>query len=105
MSLLHLTDSDFADTVNHSDKPVIVDFWANWCGPCRALGPVIEKLAGDYDGKVVFAKVDVDENPQLSAKFHISSIPCVIAFRNGVEVNRVIGNAPAKVKEMADSLS
>ena len=105
MSLLHLSDNDFDATVNHSDKPVLIDFWANWCGPCRALGPTIEKLAETYDGKVVVGKVDVDQAPNLSAKFRIQSIPCIIAFRNGVEVGRVIGCNPPKVEELAKSLA
>ena len=102
--LLHLNDSNFTSTVNSADKPVIVDFWATWCPPCRALGPHIEQLAKDYDGKIIVAKADTEETQAAAGKFGVSSIPCVIAFRNGVEVARVIGNYPAKVKEMAENL-
>ncbi len=103
--LLHLSDNDFDANVNHADKAVIIDFWANWCGPCRALGPTIEKLAEEFDGKLIVGKVDVDQAPALSSKFRIQSIPCIIGFRNGVEVGRVIGNNPAKVRELAESLA
>ena len=103
--LLHLSDNDFDANVNHADKSVLIDFWANWCGPCRALGPTIEKLAEDFDGKLIVGKVDVDQARALSAKFRIQSIPCIIGFRNGVEVGRVIGNNPAKVRELAESLA
>jgi thioredoxin 1 len=103
--LLHLSDNDFDANVNHADKAVIIDFWANWCGPCRALGPTIEKLAEEFDGKLIVGKVDVDQAPALSSKFRIQSIPRIIGFRNGVEVGRVIGNNPAKVRELAESLA
>lgn len=102
--VLHLNDSDFNDTVNPSPA-IVVDFWAPWCGPCRALAPTIEALAEQYAGKVKIAKVNVDEAPQTASQWRIQSIPAIIAFRNGVEVGRVIGNAPAQVKALVDSLS
>lgn len=102
--VLHLNDSNFNETVNPSPA-IVVDFWAPWCGPCRALAPTIEALADQYDGKVQIAKVNVDEAPHTAAKWRIQSIPAIIAFRNGVEVGRVIGNAPAQVKSLVDSLS
>ena len=102
--VLHLNDANFNDTVNASPA-IVVDFWAPWCGPCRALAPTIEALADQYVGKVQVAKVNVDEAPNTSSKWRIQSIPAIIAFRNGVEVGRVIGNAPAQVKALVDSLA
>jgi thioredoxin 1 len=103
MSLIHLNDDNFNTEVNKSPA-IVVDFWATWCGPCRALGPTIEKLADEFDGKVAIAKCNVDEANQSAAKWRIQSIPCIIAFRNGVEVGRVVGNNPPKVRELVESL-
>lgn len=102
-NILHLTDGDFTAQVN-SAPALVVDFWATWCGPCRALAPTIETLAQTYDGKIAVAKVDVDQAPETSAKWRVQSIPTIVAFRNGVEVGRVVGNAPQKVKELFESL-
>lgn len=102
-SLLHLNDENFNSEVNKS-AAMVVDFWATWCGPCRALGPTIEKLADEFSGRVSIAKCNVDEANQASAKWRIQSIPCIIAFRNGVEVGRVVGNNPSKVRELVESL-
>ena len=102
--LLHLNDSNFESTVNSADKPMIVDFWATWCPPCRALGPHIEKMADEFAGKIIIAKADTEETQNAARKFGVSSIPCVVALRNGVEVGRVVGNYPAKVHEMAEKL-
>ncbi len=103
-NLLHLTDDNFEAEVKKANA-MIIDFWANWCGPCRALGPTIEALADEYAGKVVVAKCDVDVAQNAAAKWRIQSIPAIIAFRNGVEVNRVIGNNPRAVKEMIADLA
>ena len=86
-----VTDNDFADQVVKSDTPVLVDFWAEWCAPCRALGPIIESLSAEYDGKVKVAKVDVDSNPQIAMQFGIRSIPTVILFDKGQIVDTYIG--------------
>ena len=91
---VEVTDQDFADQVLGSDTPVLVDFWAEWCGPCRVLGPVIESLAGDYDGKVKIAKVDVDANHQVAMQFGIRSIPTVILFDKGQIVDTFVGVRP-----------
>lgn len=90
---LELTDQNFEEIIN-SDKPVLVDFWAEWCGPCKMIGPVVEELAADYDGRAVIAKVDVDSNPEVSAKFGIRSIPTLLVFKNGEVVDKQIGAVP-----------
>lgn len=93
---LEITDDNFSNIIN-SDKPVLVDFWAEWCGPCKMIGPIIEELAGDYDGKAVIGKVDVDSNPAVSAKFGIRSIPTLLFFKNGEIVDKQIGAVPKGV--------
>lgn len=93
---IELTDSNFDQIVN-SDKPVLVDFWAEWCGPCKMIGPVVEELANDYDGKAVVAKLNVDENPQTTAKFGVRSIPTLLVFKKGQVVDKQIGAVPKSV--------
>ena len=88
--LLHLTDATFEQTINNN-KLVLVDFWAGWCGPCRALAPTIEELAKQYSGRAVVAKLDVDENPATAEKFHVFSIPTVVLVKNRCEVERIVG--------------
>ncbi len=91
---LAITDANFEEVVANSDKPVLVDFWAEWCGPCKMLSPIVEELAGEYDGKAVIASVDVDSNPQVSAKFGIRSIPTLLFFKNGEIVDKQVGYVP-----------
>lgn len=91
-----LTDANFDEVIN-SGKPVLVDFWAEWCGPCKMIGPVVEELAGDYDGKAVIAKLNVDENPQTTAKFGVRSIPTLLVFKGGQVVDKQIGAVPKSV--------
>lgn len=93
---IEITDSNFEQIIN-SEKPVLVDFWAEWCGPCRMIGPVVEELATDYDGKAVIGKVNVDENPNISAKFGIRSIPTLLVFKNGEIVDKQVGAVPKGV--------
>jgi len=87
---IEITDANFEEIIA-SDKPVLVDFWAEWCGPCRMVGPVVEELAGEFEGKVIVGKVDVDANPQTSMKFGIRSIPTLLVFKNGQIVDKQVG--------------
>lgn len=99
---VELTDSNFQELVLNSDKPVLVDFWAAWCGPCRMVGPIIEELSNDYEGKVVVGKVDVDANQEFAAKYGVRNIPTVLVFHNGEVVGKQVGVAPKQT--YADSL-
>ena len=89
--VLHLNDAEF-DSVVESETPTLVDFWAPWCGPCKAIGPVIEDLANEYDGKVTIAKMNVDDNPQTPSKFGIRAIPTLILFKGGEVVDQITGS-------------
>tara|TARA_R110002126_G_scaffold3477_1_gene19801 strand:+ start:6170 stop:6496 length:327 start_codon:yes stop_codon:yes gene_type:complete len=91
---LEFTDSNFEAEVLNSDKPVLVDFWAEWCGPCRMIGPVVEEMAGEYDGKAKIGKVNVDNNPEISVKYGIRSIPALLIFKNGEVVDQIVGAVP-----------
>ncbi|TRW21521.1 thioredoxin [Flavobacterium zepuense] len=89
-----ITDATFEELVLKSDKPVLVDFWAAWCGPCRMVGPIIEEIGHEYEGKAVVGKVDVDANQEFAAKYGIRNIPTVLVFQNGEVVGRQVGVAP-----------
>ena len=94
---LEFTDANFQSTVMESDKLTVIDFWAEWCGPCRAIGPVIEELATEYAGKVNIGKVNVDVNPTLSMNFGITSIPAILFVKGGQVVDKQIGAGPKSV--------
>ncbi len=91
---VEITDSNFEQEVLKSDKPVLVDFWAEWCGPCKIIGPVVEEIANEYDGKVKVGKVNVDFHQNAAAKYGIRSIPTLLLFRNGEVVDQIIGAVP-----------
>lgn len=100
-----VTDSSFSDDVINSEVPVLVDFWAPWCGPCRMVGPILEELAADYEGKIKIAKVNVDEETQIAGSMGIRSIPTLVIFKEGKAVSTVIGAQPKdKLKKMIDDL-
>ena len=102
---LEITDANFEETVLNSSKPVMVDFWASWCGPCRMVGPIIDEISTEYADKAVVGKVDVDANQEFAAKYGVRNIPTVLVFQNGEVVGRQVGVAPkASYTDAIDAL-
>lgn len=98
------SDDNFENDVLKSDKPVLVDFWAEWCGPCRMVGPIVEEMAGEYEGKAKIGKVDVDSNPQTATEYGIRSIPALLIFKNGEVVDQIVGAVPkTQLKKQLDA--
>ena len=103
--VLEITDGNFVEEVTNSDIPVLVDFWAEWCGPCRAMAPVIEELAGEYEGKIKVGKLDTDNNRDTALQFGITAIPTIILFKGGELVNKKVGqNSKKDLKAAIDEL-
>jgi thioredoxin 1 len=103
---LHLTEAAFDQALAQHSEPVIVDFWAEWCGPCKAIAPTLEELATEYAGRVTIAKVNVDEHPGLAARFQVRSIPTLLFFKGGQVIDQVIGAVPkAQIKKRLDAVA
>lgn len=94
---LHFTDATFEEEVLKSDKPAIIDFWAEWCGPCRMVGPIIEEMAKEYEGKAIIGKVDVDSNPGITSRYSIRNIPTILFIKGGEVVDKQVGAVPKSV--------
>ena len=101
MATVKVTDDTFTAEVTNSNIPVVVDFWAEWCGPCRMVGPIIDELSKDFEGKAVVGKIDVDANQEFAAKYGVRNIPTVLLFKDGELVSRQVGVAPKKTYEDA----
>lgn len=98
---IHLTESDFDQTINKSDLPILVDFWAPWCGPCRAIAPILTEIAAHHDDKLQVGKLNVDENPAIAERFSVTGIPTLILFKNGNPVERLVGALPRHMLEQS----
>ena len=94
---IEITDANFEELVVNSDKPVMIDFWAVWCGPCRMIAPIVEEMSGEYEGQAVIGKVDVDSNPNVAMKYGIRNIPTVLFVKNGEVADKQVGAAPKHV--------
>jgi len=103
---VEITDANFENTVLQSDKPVLIDFWAVWCGPCRAVAPIVEEIAEEYDGRAVIGKLDVDSNRNTATKYGIQAIPTLFLVKGGEIVDKIVGNVADKnnIKAKLDAL-
>ena len=105
MSTTHVTDSSFENDVLNADQPVLVDFWAEWCGPCKQIAPALEDLAGDMGGRVTVAKVNIDENPSTPQKYNVRGVPTLLLFKNGQVAAQKVGSLPkSKLYEWVESV-
>jgi thioredoxin 1 len=105
-AIVHLTDESFDTTLAAHAEPVMVDFWAEWCGPCKAIAPVLEELAQEYAGRVTIGKVNVDEHPGLAARFQVRSIPTLLVFKGGQVVDQIVGAVPkVQIKRRLDAMA
>jgi len=103
-NIVYLSDAEFDEKVLKNEQPVLVDFWANWCGPCKMIAPFLEELADEYAGKVVIAKMDVDQNPENASKYGVQSIPTLILFNKGEQVDRSVGADPNQIRKMVEKM-
>jgi thioredoxin 1 len=105
MKPVEITDTNFEQEVLKSTQPVLIDFWATWCGPCRMIAPAVEELAGEYEGRARIGKLDVDNNQESALKYGVRSIPTILLFKNGEVVDRIVGAVPKnKIAEKIDAL-
>ena len=103
-NIINVTDSDFEDKVLQSDRPVLVDFWAEWCAPCKSIEPYLAELADQYKDKIKIAKLDIDRNRVCASQYDIRSMPTFIMFKNGQQTNLLTGVSPGRIKEMVDKV-
>ena len=105
MTITHVNETNFKKEIEESSIPVIMDFWAEWCGPCQMMGPVFEELSSEFEGKLKFVKVNTEEAPELAKRFSIQGIPCLIVTKEGEEIERIVGFAQKEaLKEKIDSI-
>ena len=105
MAALEVTDDSFTNEVLNSELPVLVDFWAEWCGPCKMVSPIVEELSNEYNGKIKVAKLDVDSNPQTATNYGIRGIPTLLMFKDGSAVDQIVGAVPkAQIAERLDKI-
>ncbi len=97
-----ITDSDFEEKVLNNDQPVLVDFWAEWCGPCKTIEPYLNELANEYNGKITFAKIDTDKNQDCASTYGVRSMPTFMMFKDGKQIDFLVGTNPNKIKEMVE---